>query len=146
MKRTLAIDPGTHLGWALRHHGKILYDTKSFTSKKCEGQIHAELYDWLSAFLKKTRPEEVVIEAAFFRGANSQFLYGFPVIVGLLCWRLSTPVIKVSATTVKKHLTGKGSAAKGEMEAAVRELGFAPRTDHEADAIAILRWREMCRG
>jgi hypothetical protein len=40
----------------------------------------------------------------------------------------------------KRHIAGKGNADKQAVIAAVRERGFSPSDDNEADAIAILLW------
>ena len=42
--------------------------------------------------------------------------------------------------------TGKGNADKQAMIAAVRERGFEPADDNEADAIAILLWALETKG
>ena len=42
--------------------------------------------------------------------------------------------------------TGKGNADKQAMIAAMRERGFEPADDNEADAIAILLWAIETRG
>jgi Holliday junction resolvasome RuvABC endonuclease subunit len=42
--------------------------------------------------------------------------------------------------TWKRHACGKGNASKQEVIAAMRERGFEPADDNEADAIAILLW------
>lgn len=39
--------------------------------------------------------------------------------------------------TIKKHATGKGNASKTEMVAAMRGRGYDPRTEDEADAVAL---------
>ena len=40
--------------------------------------------------------------------------------------------------TIKKFMTGKGNATKDEMILAARLRGFDPKSDDEADAIAIM--------
>ena len=43
-------------------------------------------------------------------------------------------------------IAGKGNADKAAVIAAVRERGFSPADDNEADAIAILLWAIETRG
>ena len=42
--------------------------------------------------------------------------------------------------TIKRFIAGKGNADKAAVIAAVRDRGFVPADDNEADAIAILLW------
>ena len=56
------------------------------------------------------------------------------------CEQHSLPYQGVPVGTWKKHACGKGNASKGEIIAAMRERGFEPADDNEADAIAILLW------
>ena len=42
--------------------------------------------------------------------------------------------------TIKRFIAGKGNADKAAVIAAVRERGFSPADDNEADALAILLW------
>jgi crossover junction endodeoxyribonuclease RuvC len=46
----------------------------------------------------------------------------------------------VPVATIKRHVTGKGNADKDAVIAAVRDLGFDPADDNEADALALLDW------
>ena len=48
------------------------------------------------------------------------------------------PYSGVPVGTIKKHVTGKGNANKQAIINAVRGLGFDPRDDNEADALALL--------
>ena len=48
--------------------------------------------------------------------------------------------------TIKRFIAGKGNADKSAVIAAVRERGFSPADDNEADAIAILLWALETRG
>ena len=50
------------------------------------------------------------------------------------------PYQGVPVGTIKRHVTGKGNADKQAVIDAVRQLGFAPADDNEADALALLHW------
>ena len=52
----------------------------------------------------------------------------------------------VPVGTIKRHVAAKGNADKAAVIAAVRERGFNPTDDNEADAIAILLWATETRG
>lgn len=46
----------------------------------------------------------------------------------------------VPVGTIKRHATGKGNANKAAMILAVKNLGYDPVDDNEADALALLHW------
>ena len=56
------------------------------------------------------------------------------------------PYQGVPVGTIKRFITGKGNADKQAVIAAVKERGFSPADDNEADAIAILLWALATRG
>jgi Holliday junction resolvasome RuvABC endonuclease subunit len=62
------------------------------------------------------------------------------------CEQRSLPYQGVPVGTIKRFATGKGNADKQAMIAAVRERGFEPADDNEADAIAILLWALLTEG
>jgi hypothetical protein len=74
-------------------------------------------------------------------GTDAGHVYG-----GLLatltswCEQHSLPYQGVPVGTWKRYACGKGNADKQAVIAAMRERGFEPVDDNEADAIAILLW------
>ena len=56
------------------------------------------------------------------------------------------PYQGVPVGTIKRFATGKGNAGKEAVEAAMRERGYRPADDNEADAIALLLWAMETRG
>lgn len=144
MQRILTIDPGANCGWAVRTRpNRVMFGTEDFTKYAgVDGRVHDYFYRWFEGFLATVQPERVVIEAAIFRGANSEYLYGFANIITMLCYRRSIPLEKVAISTAKKHITGKGDADKSRVMKCIRDLGYDIETDHEADALAILHFRE----
>ena len=56
------------------------------------------------------------------------------------------PYQGVPVGTIKRFIAGKGNADKAAVIAAVRDRGFQPADDNEADAIAILLWAIETRG
>ena len=148
MQRTLAIDPGANMGWAYRlTPKKVIFGTQDFSIYAgVDGRAHAEFYKWFESFLYTAKPEIVVSEAPIFRGKYSEYLYGFSVIITMLCHAHKIPMERVHLMTIKKTITGHGGADKNKMIASVRELGFAAETEHEADALAILTFKEKHSG
>ena len=39
---------------------------------------------------------------------------------------------------IKRHITGKGNASKQEVIKAIEAIGYHPKDDNEADALALL--------
>jgi crossover junction endodeoxyribonuclease RuvC len=143
MKRVLAIDPGSHLGWAIRLPKKVLFGMEDFSQfAGVDGRAHAKFEDWFSGFLYACQPEIVVSEAPIFRGTNSEYLYGFSVIIQKLCYQRKIPTERVHLATIKKSISGDGHADKEKMIRAVQQLGFHPEDEHQADALAILIFKE----
>lgn len=143
MQRVLTIDPGSHVGWAMRNGAKVYYGTEDFSKfAGVDGRVHSKFRAWLEQFLYATKPELIIIESAIFRGGNSEFLYGFAVITIMLAFEHNIPMQKVHLSTVKKHITGAGNADKAAVMKAIADLGYSPETDHEADALAILHFQQ----
>jgi hypothetical protein len=55
-----------------------------------------------------------------------------------VCFQQNIPCTGLTVQAIKKFMTGKANATKDEMIAAARRKGFNPKTDDEADAIAIM--------
>ena len=142
----LAIDLGTITGWAIRNDRcRILHGTAEFRPTRFEGggMRYLRFGKWLDQTLEVTGG----IDAVYFEevrrhiGTDASHVYG-----GLLatltawCEDRSIPYGGVPVGTWKRHSCGKGNASKDEVIAAMRERGFDPADDNEADAIAILLW------
>jgi Holliday junction resolvasome RuvABC endonuclease subunit len=142
----LALDLGTTTGWAVRTaRCRILHGTTEFRPSRFEGggMRYLRFGKWLDQTLDVTGG----IDAVYFEevrrhiGTDAAHVFG-----GLLatltawCEQHSLPYQGVAVGTIKRYATGKGNADKAAMIAAVRERGFEPADDNEADAIAILLW------
>ena len=72
-------------------------------------------------------------------GVDAAHAYGgFLASLTAWCEEHSIPYQGIPVGTIKKFITGKGNASKGEVIAAVKALGSNPADDNEADAIALL--------
>lgn len=147
MQRVLAIDPGAHCGWAIRLNKKVMFGTEDFSVfAGVDGRAHSKFHSWFSGFLYACQPELVISEAPIFQGKNSEYLYGFSVILQMLCHERKIPTERVHLATIKKSITGHGDADKAAMIAAIRCLGHDPDDDHQADALALLTFKERFSG
>ena len=142
----LALDLGTTTGWALRSaNGPVAHGFVSFKSQRFEGggMRYLRFGKWLDQTLEVTGGIDVVYfeEIRRHAGTDAAHVHG-----GLLatltawCEGQSIPYGGVPVGTWKRHACGKGNADKQAVISAMRERGFEPVDDNEADAIAILLW------
>lgn len=148
----LALDLGTTTGWALRNlRGLILSGTADFRPHRFEGggMRYLRFERWLDETLRLAGD----IEAVYFEevrrhvGADAAHAYG-GFLAGVTAWCEEHAIAYqgVPVGTIKRFIAGKGNADKAAVIAAVRERGFSPADDNEADAIAILLWAIETRG
>ncbi len=142
----LALDLGTTTGWAVRTaRCRILHGTTAFRPSRFEGggMRYLRFSKWLDQTLEITGGVDAVYYEAVRRhlGTDASHVFG-----GLLatltawCEAQGIPYQGVAVGTWKRHACGKGNADKQAVIAAMRERGFEPADDNEADAIAILLW------
>lgn len=148
MSGTMYIDPGANFGFAFRlPSGRAMYGTEDFGKFNTEpGRAHLEFYKWLDSFLYSATPDLIVSESPIFRGKYSEYLYGFSVIIGMLCQKHGIIARRVNLMTVKASVAGSGRADKNRIMRCMRDLGYHPDTEHEADALAIMVYCERHSG
>ena len=138
----LALDLGTQTGWAIDRAGHIVSGTQSFKPGRYEGggMRFLRFQRWLDELHQLTSFSEVHFEEVRrHTSTDSAHVYG-----GLLgqlsswCEQHSIPYAGVPVGTIKRAIAGKGNASKDEVIAAVRRLGYTPKDDNEADALALL--------
>ncbi|MFG0291977.1 MAG: crossover junction endodeoxyribonuclease RuvC [Phycisphaerales bacterium JB050] len=149
--RLLAIDPGLKVtGYAcLESDGPsrpvtiVEAGCFRFSPKASVGERLVELDTDLSDLLERTRPSAAAVEALF-----SHYAHPRPAIVmaharGVIMLRLKAAGIdpvELAPKTVKKALTGSGSAGKAQIQRAVQvelKLDQVPEPHDIADAMAI---------
>lgn len=142
----LALDLGTTTGWAMRlADGAIFSGTMTFRPGRYEGggMRFLRFVAGLEDLAARTHHMDAVYfeEVRRHAGTDAAHIYGgFLAHLSAWCEKRKLPYQGVPVGTIKRHLTGKGNADKAAMIAAVTALGFNPKDDNEADAIAILRW------
>lgn len=146
--KILGIDPGLdRTGWAVLESAppaplKLLASGLIHTEKglPLEKRL-AEIYDALSAVIRKSGPDEAAIEEVFFSKradtqANTTHARG---VILLACEKLSCGISSYNPKTIKKTVSGSGSAEKPQMQRIVQmtlNLREPPRPDDIADAMA----------
>ena len=142
----LALDLGSATGWAVRtSRCRILHGTAEFRPTRFEGggMRYLRFGKWLDQTLEVTGGIDAVYYEAVRRhiGTDASHAYGgFLATLTAWCEEHSIPYQGVAVGTIKRFATGKGNADKAAMISAIRERGFQPADDNEADAIAILLW------
>lgn len=142
----LALDLGQNTGWALRQaSGLITSGTNGFKPGRFEGGGMSMLRftTWLGELHVSAGPLAIVYfeEVRAHKGTAAAHTYGaFLGQLSAWCEANRVAYAGVPVATIKKHATGKGNAGKDLVIAAMRERGFDPGDDNEADALAILQW------
>lgn len=136
----LALDPGKRTGWA-RSDGSC--GTYEPMAKDDLGAFLGEWHGWLADLMCDHRVRLLVIERPFGRAA---FTADLPImltgIAHMVARVFDVPRRELTASEIKRRVAGSGRASKGDVIAAVCNDGWAPDTDHAADAAAlIIAWR-----
>ena len=138
----LALDLGTQAGWAVSGN-PITSGTVNLKSRRFEGggMRFLRFRRWLYEIIETAgRPEEVVFEEVRrHMGVDAAHVYGgLLAVVSAFCEEREIPYRGIPIGTWKKALTGKGNASKDIVMASVRQKGFKPGSQDEADAIGVL--------
>lgn len=143
----LALDLATKTGWALQTPHGVHSGVVDFAPRRFEGggMRFLRFANWLrSDFLGPgaTRPQAVLFEQVHnHKGIDAAHIYG-----GLMAHLTAilehegVPYLGVGVGAIKAMATGKGNAPKDAVIAAMRERGFDPKDDNEADALALMCW------
>jgi Holliday junction resolvasome RuvABC endonuclease subunit len=104
---------------------------------------------WLDE-LRRTTPGLAAVyfeEIRRHAGTDAAHIFGgFLAHLTAWCEARGLPYQGVPVGTIKRHVAGKGNAPKEAVITAVRNRGFAPADDNEADALALLLWAIDTRG
>jgi Holliday junction resolvasome RuvABC endonuclease subunit len=140
----IALDLGTTTGWAVRDlSGHITSGVTCFKTGRFEGggMSYLRFKRWLTDLKTNLGAIDAVYfeEVRAHRGVDAAHKYGgFLAHLTAWCEHHQIPYQGIPVGTIKKHITGKGNASKEEVVAAVKNKGFAPIDDNEADSLALL--------
>ena len=146
--RLMGIDPGTQvLGWGvvdLPGRNSVYVDCGAIIAPKKApiAERLASIGDQLSETIARFAPTHAGVEKAFFgRNANAALRVGEARGVALAeLARANVEVTELTATEVKKAVTGTGAARKAQvarMVGALMGLAKPPEPEDAADALAI---------
>ncbi|KLT21927.1 putative holliday junction resolvasome [Wolbachia endosymbiont of Armadillidium vulgare str. wVulC] len=107
--------------------------------------VSAEVFLNFRRWLNEMRERFSDIEAVYFEevrrhlGTDAAHCYGgFLAVLSAWCEENNIPYQGVNVKTIKRFIAGNGNASKSEVIEAIREKGFSPRDDNEADALALM--------
>lgn len=145
----LTLDLGRRTGWAMvtkdvEDSGvHELYSEKSGLRSYEDGVRFSGFERWLTAMDEAhggfdVLAFEVVHPKTHRSSRQSQIYAGFRATLMSWCHLRGRILLPVPVQTIKKAITTRGNAKKEEVIAALRELGYSPFDDNEADAIGLL--------
>ncbi len=143
-QKILTLDLGTKTGWALKdQNNQITSGTQSFKPQRFEGggMRYLRFKKWLEELNQLSGGVNQIYfeEVRRHIGVDAAHAYGgFLAHLSAWCEDNKIPYLGIPVGTIKKSLTGKGNANKQAMIDAVKDLGFNPIDDNEADALALL--------
>ena len=144
----LALDLGSQLGFAVLSQGKVVSGT--YDMRPAPGQaagLRFAIFE--NEFLRQFRAvREVYFEKVRrHEGTHAAHVYG--ALWGILekwCYQNDIPCYGREVGDIKKYIAGKGNASKAAVIEAVKQRGYSPEDDNEADALAILSFARHQRG
>lgn len=142
----LGLDLGTHCGFARYDHlgkgGSYMSGAWDFSVTRFDSphvryeRFGKQLDEHFALGVTKVFYEKVLRH----RGTTAAHVYGaFLTTLHAKCAEYGVPFEGLSVQEIKKFATGKGNAGKDLIGKACERWGFAPKSEDEADALAILR-------
>ena len=137
--KILALDLGTHMGWALSDGASGTFHLQTDSQRRFEGSGMKWLR--LRRFLDEVGAVDLVVleEVRRHAGTDAAHAYGGALaVVTAWCEEKKIPHTAYPVATIKKHATGKGNANKAAMMQAAADRGWDVVDDNHADALWIL--------
>lgn len=148
MHKILALDLGTNTGWAIwqqsepNHHYQVFSGTINFKNDRFQGggMRFLRFRNWLDDINYNDAITSVYFEEIRRHlGIDAAHIYGgFLATLTSWCEDHQLPYQGVPVSHIKRHMTGKGNANKQEVIKSITSLGYLPKDENEADALALL--------
>jgi hypothetical protein len=136
MKQILALDLADAVCWAVRaRDGGAVCATDAFRSGHTQspGFQLLKVRDFVHELCCEAK-----VEVIAYRESASEMSQFWLSAVWECSERLGVPLQGVTAGAIKRHATGKGNASAGVVLVAIRDRGYAPASEGEAMAVALL--------
>jgi Holliday junction resolvasome RuvABC endonuclease subunit len=146
--RILALDVATKTGYAYRgEDGSVVCGAVDLADGLPKRGCHnprkmLALWDWLDGKLGDVRPDAVVVETPFSRGAGTRLLYGLVGIAEAAAAKHSCVIATAGNTQWRKSMVGKGHADKQTSIDVCLSHGISTDSDDAADASLLLLYSE----
>ena len=144
----IAFDLGTTCGWAIKHNNRTYSGVFKLTPSRFDSydqrfiSFRKNLQELLHKRFKDSDLSTVQVfyeEVRQSQAPDAAHMYGgYKAVLTSFCLDNNISYKGVGVKTIKKFITGTGSAGKEKVMDSVRKLGHYPEDDNEADAIAIL--------
>jgi crossover junction endodeoxyribonuclease RuvC len=148
MTKILALDLGTNTGWALFQPNEsndgyqVFSGTINLKNDRFQGggMRFLRFRNWLDDINYQKDVSSVYFEEVRRHiGTDAAHVYGgFLATLTSWCEDRKLPYQGVPVSHIKLHATGKGNASKQEVIKAMETIGYQPKDDNEADALALL--------
>ena len=148
--KILAIDPGTHLGWAI---SGLQSGTEDLSVKRYESQ--GMRFVKLERFLDRVLSEDIELvvyeDVARHLGVRAAHVYGgIESSIQRMCEERGINYVGVPVGTIKKHATGKGNSGKEKMLEVARglwpEANIQDKDYDRADALCLWQYAQFTFG
>ena len=146
--KILALDLGTNTGWALFQQDEVNAGYQVFSGTinlkndrfQGGGMRFLRFRNWLDDINYSEAITSVYFEEVRRHiGTDAAHVYGgFLATLTSWCEDHNLPYQGVPVSHIKRHVTGKGNASKQEVIKAIEAIGYHPKDDNEADALALL--------
>lgn len=132
----LALDLGTKMGYALVEADKIISSGTIHFKKQA-----SKFNDYQAIILNMLSDcTNVYYEKVYaHKGVAAAHMYGaFEGILKMTAYSCAVSIDGIPVGTIKKAITARGNASKGDVINAVKtKMGITPQDDNEADALAL---------
>ncbi len=138
----LALDLGTKCGYAYEFKGIFDSGVFDFTKSRHQGggMRYLRFRHELDRLLRYAGSIGMVVyeEVRRHRATDAAHVYGGLLgVLSAFCEEHGIPYEGIPVGTIKKYATGKGNADKEAVMKAMRAVGYDPKDDNEADALAL---------
>jgi len=148
----VALDLGTTTGWALViGRSPIISGTLDLKPNRYDGggMRYLRLRNWLEQIRLDSGGIDTIHYEEVRRHSSTDASHVYGGLLAILtgwCEERAVAYQGVPVGTIKRFIAGKGNADKAAVITAVRERGYSPKDDNEADALAILLWALQTTG
>ncbi len=135
--KILALDIATKTGWSLPDQSGAFDMKPEYDAVPDYGRLTWLFNGWLADMLAEHKPDLVAIESPVIRGSATILLVGLVQTAHCGAYAHQIPRTERTCQAIKTFMAGKHNATKADMINALRARGIEPKSNDEADAIAL---------